>query len=525
MNRIPKFVLVLLVLCVAPVMAQNGDCPAIVQSVLASLDAICANTERNQACYGNLAMDVQPRPDAAEFRFEQAGDIEEVAEIQSIRMSPLDTDNNVWGVALMKLQASLPDTLPGQNVTFLLFGDVEIINAVPADSTQANPMQAFYLRTGVGEPGCEEAPQNGLMVQTPEGRGEVTFSVNGVDMALGSTVFFEAVPGQNMNISTLKGSAAMRVGDLVTPIVEGTWVNVPIGEDLLPADIPSLPLSYTEQRFAALPVSLLEDVIDIADPLTDGELTQLYDLIEGNLPVCGAFDFLPSCEDLPFSLGGDLCGLADDGETFTCGLPEFTWSDDVLLGTYDELAIWAESWTPDFWEEWEGLPDFGGLIVEGDMLFDEDGHLIGMLDALGDYEFFEDLLVDEEGNPIGVIGEDGEELFFEDILPEDLLDEFELPEDFGDGFELPGIPGDIVPGVIGGDDDDESAIEEALPPGCSPGICLADPAEACQCVLCGVQCPADDEGTGETSDDPSDDFGGDDLPDDDYEEEPPDDSD
>src|SRR5690606_20836366 len=31
-----------------------------------------------------------------------------------------------WGVALMQIQANLPDTLPGQNVTFLLFGDVTI---------------------------------------------------------------------------------------------------------------------------------------------------------------------------------------------------------------------------------------------------------------------------------------------------------------------------------------------------------------------------------------------------------------
>lgn len=28
-----------------------------------------------------------------------------------------------------------------------------------------------------------------------------------------------------------------------------------------------------------------------------------------------------------------------------------------------------------------------------------------------------------------------------------------------------------------------------LPPGCEPGICLQDPAQACKCVLCGVACP------------------------------------
>src|SRR5690606_27824541 len=95
---------------------------------------------------------------------------------------------------------------------------------------------------------------------------------------------------------------------------------------------------------------------------------------------------------------GKLCSLADDGETFTCEFPEFTWNDDLLLGTYEELAIWAKTWTPDFWEEWDGLPEFGGLFADDEMLFDE------------------------EGNIIGFISEDGEELFFEDMLPGKLGD-------------------------------------------------------------------------------------------------------
>ena len=35
----------------------------------------------------------------------------------------------------MKLQANLPDTLPGQNVTFLMFGDVQVTNAVTSGAT------------------------------------------------------------------------------------------------------------------------------------------------------------------------------------------------------------------------------------------------------------------------------------------------------------------------------------------------------------------------------------------------------
>ena len=41
----------------------------------------------------------------------------------------MNASTGAWGVALMRIQANLPDTLPGQNVTMLIFGDVQIQNA------------------------------------------------------------------------------------------------------------------------------------------------------------------------------------------------------------------------------------------------------------------------------------------------------------------------------------------------------------------------------------------------------------
>src|SRR5262249_19004022 len=48
------------------------------------------------------------------------------------------------------------------------------------------PMQAFYLRTGIGEPECAEAPDNGLLVQGPENIN-INITVNGADIELGSS--------------------------------------------------------------------------------------------------------------------------------------------------------------------------------------------------------------------------------------------------------------------------------------------------------------------------------------------------
>ncbi len=99
--------LLAVLLGIAPVIAQGGSCPAIVQQALQSVDAVCAKAGRNQACYGSLSLEVQPRQGTGVLRFDQVGDIADVAQIQSMRLSPMDTSSSQWGVALMRLQASL----------------------------------------------------------------------------------------------------------------------------------------------------------------------------------------------------------------------------------------------------------------------------------------------------------------------------------------------------------------------------------------------------------------------------------
>ena len=173
----------------ALVLAQVNSCPEIVSKALSAADTACKKTGRNQACYGNFNLQATGQAGTSDFSFNKVGDIVNIADVQTLKLSPMSVDKAQWGVALMKLQANIPDTLPGQNVTFLLFGDVEITNAVnPSISGDRTPMQAFYLRTGAGDAQCDEAPESGLLVQTPKGVGEVAFNVNGVDVQMGSTV-------------------------------------------------------------------------------------------------------------------------------------------------------------------------------------------------------------------------------------------------------------------------------------------------------------------------------------------------
>lgn len=134
--RIPKQFLILLfslftLLLVGSIAAQSDseECGNIVQEALEITSDICADMGRNQVCYGNSMVSVQTWDDT-QLNFTNPGDIDDVTNLAALQTYPFNLEDETWGIAIMSLQANLPDTLPGQNVTFVLFGDVEIQNEV-----------------------------------------------------------------------------------------------------------------------------------------------------------------------------------------------------------------------------------------------------------------------------------------------------------------------------------------------------------------------------------------------------------
>jgi hypothetical protein len=279
--------------------SQGQSCPAIVETALEAVEEVCADAGRNQACYGNVKLSAQPKTGVESFDFDQQGDLVNVADVAEMALEPLNETAGTWGVALMRLQANLPDTLPGQNVTLLLFGDVSI--APNPDVEAASPMQAFYFRSGIGDAPCSEAPDSGIIVQTPEGATEVAFNINGVDVSMGSTVLLRAMPGEEMTVSALEGSAVINVRGELYSVIAGTWARLPIDRDFRILDVPALPAAYVDENLAALPLKLLARRIQARAPLSDDELQALYERLRSGEPPCGGDDDLfPACDRLPF---------------------------------------------------------------------------------------------------------------------------------------------------------------------------------------------------------------------------------
>jgi len=124
--------LILSGILIVPVVA--ADCPALVKQALNATDAICQETGKNEACYGNISLKATPISKSENFTFNKPGDHVNVSDIKSLQLSPMTLDTGEWGVALMNVEANLP-TAKSANVTVLAFGDVTLENTVPSPTT------------------------------------------------------------------------------------------------------------------------------------------------------------------------------------------------------------------------------------------------------------------------------------------------------------------------------------------------------------------------------------------------------
>jgi len=266
---------------------QSDLCALLVQNALAITDEACVDTGRNQACYGNSLLQATLQADAANVVFNTPGDKVDLTDVQTLRLGSFNADNEEWGVALMRVQANLPETLPGQNVTFVLFGDVEIEDATAPD---APPMQAFFFRSGIGDAPCESAPNSGILIQTPEGVGEINLRVNEVDITLGSTTFLQAQPGDEMIINGLEGNVMASSFDEMENAIPGTRVRVPLDENLMASGPPSPPEPFDEDDVQALPLGNLEREITPPPPFEgDASTAGSATTVSSDIPLTGTW--------------------------------------------------------------------------------------------------------------------------------------------------------------------------------------------------------------------------------------------
>lgn len=315
-----------LLIIAGSVLAQTASCPELVRTALAVASEACEGIGRNQVCYGNIQLEGEPKAGIEEFVLEAPGDMVDAASLQTLRLSALDEDADMWGIALMNLQANIPATLPGQNVTFLLFGDVEITDAMEEESEDVAPLQAFYFKSGLNDAPCPEAPDSGVLIQTPEGAQRIEFRVNEVTVTLGSTAYVQAQAGGTMTISVVEGEAEVEAEGTTVTVPAGYQTSVPLDDDLNADGAPSEPEEFDPADLAALPLGNLPRLITLdaeATPEATNEASSGATLPTGGewvwvtgTPSSGgcpagtaeftASQFTPTA---PFTLPGDAFGI------------------------------------------------------------------------------------------------------------------------------------------------------------------------------------------------------------------------
>lgn len=130
--------------------AQGGStCPGTIENALQDVGNNCGGLDRNSACYGYdsvMATFTDTKPSGF---FTLPSDRAGLTDLQGITTAPLDQALNQWGVALLSVQANLPDTLPGQSVVFMVVGGTQIENAVaPEDAFQTAGTASVTLQIG-----------------------------------------------------------------------------------------------------------------------------------------------------------------------------------------------------------------------------------------------------------------------------------------------------------------------------------------------------------------------------------------
>jgi hypothetical protein len=267
-----RYVLSLVLLLVAapllPIHAQSGGddaCPSLVETALQMVAESCADLNRNEACYGYTRVLAEPRPGAT-ITFAAPGDLAALADIARLQTRALNVETGEWGVVLMKVQADLPDTLPGQNVTLILFGEAELRPVPAADAATPPPMaaypapmQAFFLTTGLGESPCQEVPRDGLLIQAPQATA-VHFLINGVAVEIGSTALLHTQEDGTLSVNTLAGTVAVTSAGETRTALPGLRVDAVAGAP------PAEPMPYEMADVQNAPVGLLPEPVACPNP-------------------------------------------------------------------------------------------------------------------------------------------------------------------------------------------------------------------------------------------------------------------
>lgn len=242
--RIFGYVIVVLLLGIGIVAAQETSCSLTQQATVAEAAGWCADLAVGEMCYGDAGVNVLDN-DGEPLNGGLAGDKIALADISQIQTLVRET---AWGVALLHTQTPGSNTASSQTLAFAVLGAATLANDAPDTSTYQyapiTPAQGANVRSGPGE----------------DYRLLTSRSQNDTVLLTG-----RAADGQWLRIQLADGSAGWLVASAV--LVDASQLPT------VTVDDPAPPLYYDD--FAAFSITVDEEVTACEEGIPSGLLVQV----------------------------------------------------------------------------------------------------------------------------------------------------------------------------------------------------------------------------------------------------------
>lgn len=157
------------------------------------------------------------------------------------------------------LQTDLVEaTSPLDEVTILTPEEAE---EIPDETSQFGSMQAFYFESGQDDALCEEAPNSGMLIQTPEGEASVSFVIDEVVVTMNGTGVITAEADGNFTVIVVEGEADVCHDNVCSTAGANEAIDVVLDSDLNAIGTPSEAREATASELQGLPLNVVDDPV------------------------------------------------------------------------------------------------------------------------------------------------------------------------------------------------------------------------------------------------------------------------
>lgn len=259
------------------VAASRNQCRAVMQNLYRRAIDFCLGKPGGYFCNGGVQPEAEPAGRVA-TALGAEGAVVDVTELTRVHTRPLLT-NNSGGVLYLRLRDEL-------NLSGLLIGDVEIIDATPANYNLP-AWQSFTIFTTQHDSTCDLLPNSTFILQSAYGQS-ARIAVNGVSVNLVGTVAIQTFDDQT-HFMVVEGGGTLTVNGRQFELIAGQQLDVDYnpGDWTRPSATPEQIVFLNPDNLRNFPSVIMDRPVIIPQPgyaVTTGNVNmRAQPTIEGRL--------------------------------------------------------------------------------------------------------------------------------------------------------------------------------------------------------------------------------------------------